>query len=127
MNAPKIFGGCVHEQKQKIWKHNSQARSQGETIKTCKFSDFRISQSTERKILLLSADDMSNSEIVSSIGVCRNTVAAFVAKYIAAGIDYALNDSIRSGKSNSIYDNEKAWITNIACTKPKNIGYAEEL
>ena len=79
------------------------------------------------KILLLSADGMSNAKIASSIGVHRNTVAAFVAKYIAAGIDYALNDSARSGRPNIICDDEKAWITNIACTKPKDIGYAEEL
>ena len=79
------------------------------------------------KIFLLSADGMSNAEIDSSIGGQRNTVAAFVAKYIVAGIDYALNDAARSGRPNSICDDEKAWITNIACTKPKNIGYAEEL
>ena len=79
------------------------------------------------KILLLSADGMSNAEIASSIGVHRNTVAAFVTKYIAAGIDYALNDSARTGRPNSICDDEKAWITNVACTKPKDIGYAEEL
>ena len=79
------------------------------------------------KILLLSADGMSNAEIASSIGVHRNTVATFVAKYIAADIDYALNDSARSGRPNSICDDEKAWITNIACTKPKDMGYAEEL
>ena len=79
------------------------------------------------KILLLSADGMSNAEIASSIGVHRNTVAAFVTKYVAAGVDYALNDSARSGRPNSICDDEKAWITNIACTKPKDIGYAEEL
>ncbi len=51
----------------------------------------------------------------------------FVEKYIAAGIDYALNDSVRSGRPNSICDDEKAWITNIACTKPKDIGYVEKL
>lgn len=79
------------------------------------------------KIILLSADGMSNEEIASSIGVHRNTVAAFVTKYIAAGIDYALNDSARSGRPNRICDDEKAWITNIACTKPKDIGYGEEL
>lgn len=79
------------------------------------------------KIILFSADGMSNAEIASSIGVHRNTVAASVTKYIAAGIDYALNDSARSGRPNSICDDEKAWIINIACTKPKDIGYAEEL
>lgn len=79
------------------------------------------------KILLLSADGISNSEIASSIGMHRNTVATFITKYIAAGLDYALNDASKPGKPNIISDDEKAWVTNIACTKPKDIGYAEEL
>ncbi len=48
------------------------------------------------KILLLSAENMSNAEIAAY----RNTVAAFVTKYTAAGLDYALNDSARSGRPN---------------------------
>lgn len=79
------------------------------------------------KILLLSAGGMTNNDIASSIGVHRNTVAAFVTKYKAAGLEYALNDAPKSGKPNIISDDEKAWITNLACTKPKDIGYAEEL
>ena len=79
------------------------------------------------KILLLSASGMTNNDIASSIGVHRNTVATFVTKYKAAGLEYALNDAPKSGKPNIISDDEKAWITNLACTKPKDIGYAEEL
>ena len=79
------------------------------------------------KILLMSADGMPNSEIATSIGVHRNTVATFVTKYIAAGLDFAMNDSVRTGKPSSISDEEKAWITNIACAKPKDNGLAEEL
>lgn len=79
------------------------------------------------KMLLLSADGMSNTDIALTIGVHRNTVAAFVTKYSAAGFDYAMNDSERSGKPNILSDDEKAWITNIACIKPKELGYAEEL
>ena len=74
------------------------------------------------KILLMSADGMPNSEIATSIGVHRNTVATFVTKYIAAGLDFAMNDSVRTGKPSSISDEEKAWITNIACAKPKGNG-----
>lgn len=100
-------------------------REKLEKLANSQTSEYRKVQ--RAKILLSSADGMSNAEIASSIGVHRNTVAAFVAKYIAAGIDYALNDSARSGRPNSICDDEKAWITNIACTKPKDIGYAAEL
>jgi len=79
------------------------------------------------KMILYSAGGMSNAEIATATGVHRNTVANFVTKYIAAGFDYAMNDSVRPGKPNVITDEEKAWITNIACTKPKELGMAQEL
>lgn len=79
------------------------------------------------KIILLSADGMSNTEIALTIGVHRNTVATFVNKYIAAGFDYAMQDSPRPGKPAAITDEEKAWITNLACTKPQELGRAQEL
>lgn len=79
------------------------------------------------KIILMSADGMNNLDIAAAIGMHHNTVATFVNKYLAAGRDYALNDASRSGKPNTISDEEKLWITNIACTKPKEIGYAQEL
>lgn len=79
------------------------------------------------KIILMSANGMKNSDIATAIGVHRNTVATYVNKYFAAGKDYAINDSSRSGKPNVISDEEKLWITSIACTKPKEIGYAQEL
>lgn len=79
------------------------------------------------KILLMSADGMKNAAIAAAIGVHRNTVATCVNKYLAAGKDYAINDSSRSGKPNIISDEEKTWITSIASMKPKEIGYAQEL
>ena len=42
------------------------------------------------KIILYSTDGMSNSEIAQTIGVHPNTVANFVNKYIAAGLEYIL-------------------------------------
>jgi len=79
------------------------------------------------KILLMSADGMSKVAISSALGIHRNTVATFITKYIAGGLEYAINDSARTGKPNRITDDEKAWITNFACTKPKELGYAAEL
>ena len=79
------------------------------------------------KILLMSANGMLNSEIAAAIGVHPNTVASIIKKYISAGKDYALNDFPRSGKPNVISDEEKLWVTSIACTKPKELGYAQEL
>lgn len=79
------------------------------------------------KMLLYSADGMSNKEISEAIGAHRNTISTFVSKYAAGGFDYAMNDSPRSGKPSVITDEEKVWITSIACTKPVELGKAQEL
>lgn len=79
------------------------------------------------KIILLAGEGFSNAEISAKLGVHRNTVSTFVTKYIAAGLEYSLNDSERSGKPILITAEEKAYVTNIACTKPKELGKASEL
>lgn len=79
------------------------------------------------KILLFANEGFTNAEIAKKVGVHYNTVATFVNKYIGAGLQYALNDSGRSGRPNIITDEEKAYITNIACTKPKELGQSGEL
>lgn len=84
-------------------------------------------QVTRAKIILFASEGYSNAEISAKVGVHRNTVSTFIKKYLAAGLQYALSDSKRSGKPNLISDEEKAYITNIACTKPKELGQAAEL
>ena len=79
------------------------------------------------KIILYSAEGMSNTEIARTIGNHHNTAANFVNKYIAVGLEYAMNDSARSDKPNVITDEEKGWITNITCTKPAELGRVQEL
>ena len=79
------------------------------------------------KIILLASEGFSNAEISAKVGVHRNTVSTFITKYLTAGLQYALSDSKRSGKPNFITDEEKAYITSIACTKPKDLGQAAEL
>lgn len=100
-------------------------RTELEKLAGSQTSEYRKVQ--RAKMILMSADGMKNSDIAAAIGVHHNTVATFVNKYLAAGKDYALNDSSRSGKPNIISDEEKAWITSVACKKPKEVGYAQEL
>lgn len=45
------------------------------------------------KIILLAGEGFSNAEIAAKLGVHRNTVSTFITKYIAAGLEYSLNDS----------------------------------
>ncbi len=47
-------------------------------------------------------------------------------KYLEGGIDNALFDAPGRGRNAEITDDEKAWIINIACQKPVDLGYSAE-
>lgn len=79
------------------------------------------------KILLYSAGGMSDSSIAEKLDINRRSVYNCIAKYIAAGMEAALEDSARTGRPVVITDEEKVWIVNIACQKPFTFGYPQEL
>ena len=47
-------------------------------------------------------------------------------KYLEGGVENALFDAPGRGRNTEITDDEKAWIINIACQKPVDLGYAAE-
>ena len=47
-------------------------------------------------------------------------------KYAEGGVENALFDAPGRGRNAEITDDEKAWIINIACQKPKDLGYSAE-
>ncbi len=79
------------------------------------------------KILLYSADGMSDVSIAEKLDINRRSVYSCIAKYIAAGLEAALEDSARTGRPGTITDEEKVWIVDIACQKPITFGYPQEL
>jgi transposase len=79
------------------------------------------------KILLFSAEGMSNTAIAEKLDINRRSVYNCIAKYAAAGIEAALEDLARTGRPGTIMDEDKVWIINIACQKPEIFGYAQEL
>lgn len=103
----------------------SEDRKRLEKLSRSQTDEFRKVQ--RAKIILLCADGLSNAEIAASIGTHRNTVSNIINRYLSAGFDFAINDNERSGKPSIITDDEKAWIINIACTRPVDLGYAQEL
>lgn len=48
-------------------------------------------------------------------------------KYLEGGVENALFDAPGRGRNAEITDDEKAWIINIACQKPVNLGYSAEV
>lgn len=78
-------------------------------------------------ILLDSASGMSDGAVARSSGVNRHTVALCVRKFLRFGLEAALGELPRPGKSRRIPDDALAWVQHCACQKPKELGYADEL
>ena len=79
------------------------------------------------RILLKYADGVSISAIQSVLGVSRPTIYKCIDKALAMGSETGLKDKYHSPKARVITDDAKAWIVNLACTKPKEHGYAAEI
>ena len=78
------------------------------------------------RILLLKADGVSINAIADKVGMNRKSVMYCINKYLEGGVDNALFDAPGRGRNAEITDDEKAWIINIACQKPVDLGYAAE-
>ena len=78
------------------------------------------------RILLLKSDGCSIDDIADKVGINRKSVMLCLNKYAEGGIENALFDAPGRGRNAEITDDEKAWIINIACQKPKDLGYSAE-
>ena len=79
------------------------------------------------KILLLKADGLSVDAIADKVDMNRKSVMLCINKYTEGGIENALFDAPGRGRNAEITDDEKAWIINIACQKPVDLGYSAEV
>src|SRR4051794_13409845 len=95
--------------------------------------ELRRSRSEEKRrvlhaaILLDCASGMSDSAIAVANNVNRHTVALCVRKFLQFGLEAALGELPRPGKSRRIPDDAIAWVLHCACQKPKDLGYSYEL
>jgi len=79
------------------------------------------------KILLSYYENPNISEVARKIGVTRDTVYKCVDKALEMGVESALKDLYHRPKEPTITMEAKAWLVNIACSKPKDFGMAAEL
>lgn len=79
------------------------------------------------RILLLKADGESIDSIADKVGINRCSVMLCLKKFKEGGIENALFDAPGRGRNAEITDAEKAWIINIACQKPVDLGYSAEV
>ena len=78
-------------------------------------------------ILLKYADGKAISSINKELNVSRPTIYKCIDKALAAGIETGLKDKYHSPKNPVITEQAKAWVVNLACTKPKDHGHAAEV
>jgi len=84
--------------------------------------------SVERaKILLGYYEHKSVSQIARELETNRPKVERTINKAFAYGIDAALKDLPRSGRSRRISSAARTWILSLACSKPLEHGYSFEL
>jgi hypothetical protein len=61
------------------------------------------------------------------LGMTRLSVSKWVAKALAVGPMAALKDNYHRPKDPAIGDDAKTWVVHLACSKPKDLGYAAEV
>jgi transposase len=96
-----------------------------ETIRRSRTEERR--RTVRAAILLDAANGVSDQANAAARQVNRNTVILCVRKYLGFGLEAALGELPRSGKPRQVSDEAITWIQNLACQKPKDLGYAQEL
>ena len=82
------------------------------------------------KILLLKDAGKSATSIADEVGVSRHTAELWIKKYRTCSeedsIEDLLNVSKGRGRKEEITGEAKTWLISVACTQPKDFGYAAE-
>ena len=82
------------------------------------------------KILLLKDAGKSSSAIADEVGVSRHTAELWIKKYRTRSeedsLKELLNVSKGRGRKEEITGEAKTWLISVACTQPKDFGYAAE-
>jgi len=79
------------------------------------------------KIILAYLAGNEFTVIARQTGTTRRIVYKCVDKALSMGVEAALKDLPRPGAQPVITPADKAWVVHLACSKPKDLGYAAEL
>jgi transposase len=79
------------------------------------------------QILLRYSQGDTISAIAAALSTNRPKVERCIAKALQLGVRAALQDLPGRGRRARISDEDKTWVVHVACQKPKELGYAQEL
>lgn len=86
-----------------------------------------VSRVQRARMLLAYASDETISSIARRLGTNRPKVERCVDKALALGVKAAMQDLPRAGRKAQITAEARTWVINLACQKPKELGYSYEL
>jgi transposase len=86
-----------------------------------------IAQVQRAQILLRYAEGQTISAVAQALHTNRPRVERCVAKALELGVRAALRDLPGRGRRRSMSDEDRTWVVDLACQKPKDLGYAQEL
>ena len=82
------------------------------------------------KILLLKDAGKSGEAIATELGINRHTADLWIKKYRLGSSDTPIDELLNVGKGRGCKDEitgeARTWLISVACTKPKDLGYAAE-
>ncbi len=79
------------------------------------------------RILLQYQAGHNPSAIQSALNISRVTIYHCLHKALEMGVEAGLKDTFHRPREPVITSSDKAWVVHLACTKPKDLGYAAEL
>jgi transposase len=79
------------------------------------------------QILLRYAEGQTVSAVAQALHTNRPRVERCVSKALELGVRAALRDLPGRGRRRSMSDEDRTWVIDLACQKPKDLGYAQEL
>jgi transposase len=79
------------------------------------------------RIVLRYHSGESVTAIAKAVGMTRKSVGKWINKALEMGSAAALKDAYHRPKEPVISEEAKAWVVHLACSKPKDVGYAAEV
>ena len=79
------------------------------------------------QILWRSQSGEAVSEIARAMNTTRKSVLKWIDKALQVGVKAGIKDTPHKPREAVITDDAKAWVVHLACSKPKDLGYAAEL
>lgn len=103
-------------------------REEEKRLETLQASRAAPVREVERARILLQYRAGNNpSAIQRVLGISRVTIYHCLHKALAMGIEAGLKDAFHRPREPVITGADKAWVVHLACTKPRELGYAAEL